>query len=68
MENMEERHAGVGLYAGLCHQLRGQLTVMFFCAPAMPALISGFFGPMNLCKKKKFSTFVNLITINVTSV
>ncbi len=34
----------------------------------MRALNSSFFGPMNLRKVKKLSTFMNLTAINVTKV
>ncbi len=34
----------------------------------MRALNSSFFGPMNLRKMKKLSTFMNLTAINVTKV
>ncbi len=46
---------------------------MFFCAPAQKHKIGntashcGFFGPMNLRKEKKLSTFMNSTAMNVTS-
>ncbi len=47
---------------------------MSFCAPAQKHKIGntgshdGFFGPMNLRKEKKLSTFMNITAMNVTSV